>query len=168
MRDRRCQTTPVRDLLGSYLREPSGRWADIVGASIAEESALVGLSPDGALRVMALNAAARDELVARADAVVSAYNTVVGQQTGSLAQRLVCWVNPEMSQQSQTKSGPRSQERPTQVHKAVDNPQRLEDRAQAIEAVSHVADSAVRDALADLRTAALQRKRRLRIKGEST
>jgi hypothetical protein len=155
-------------LLGSYLREPSGRWADIVGSSIAEESALVGLSPEGALRVMALNAAARDELVARADAVVSAYNTVVGQQTGSLAQRLVCWVNPEMSQRSQTKFGPRSQERPTQVDKAVDNPQRLEDRAQAIETVSHVADSAVRDALADLRTAALQRKRRLRIKGEST
>lgn len=75
-------------------------WADTVGPSLAQVTALVAVERDGTLRCAAANEAALHDLLARQAHVLAAWNAVSRARGGPRAERLVAWVAAHFRPQS--------------------------------------------------------------------
>ena len=69
-------------------------WQALVGATLAEVTALVGITDDGTVRVIAGNEAAQREILAREHHLVAAWNVLATKLRARKAKRFSCWVNP--------------------------------------------------------------------------
>ncbi len=71
-------------------------WRRLVGQTLGEVTASLGVNEQGALRIMAGNEAACREVLARDSHVLAAWNAMAVRLGGRRAERLVCWVNPQV------------------------------------------------------------------------
>ena len=130
-----------------------------MGASLAEDSALVNVTPEGTMRVMARNTTTRDELVARAESLISAHNILVSQTGQTQATELSCWVNDGMRPgRAQSGSG-RARAVSRQALSVPDRENTTDDKQAAERLCGDIQDPNVRKALTSLHLAALRRSR---------
>lgn len=80
-------------------------WAQLVGDSLAEVTALVGVTDDGTIRVATAHESARREIVALSAHVIAAWNGVARQIRGPQAQRLEAWVARDFQAQEASPQG---------------------------------------------------------------
>lgn len=144
---RRSRVTHVGQVLPSRYRGSRHTWQALVGATLGGVTVLVGVSPEGKLRVMARNEAARSELAARAAHVLSAWNAVARTLGARQALELECWVNLDLKPQAPVERSPRAPVRPPD--------QALVTQAEAD--IRGVTDAALRSALVRARAKHLQR-----------
>ena len=64
-----------------------------MGRTLGETTAVVDVNDEGQLRVMARNDAVRREVLARAEHIIAAWNTLARDRGGAVARGVVCWVN---------------------------------------------------------------------------
>jgi len=79
---------PTRKLFGQQQL-----WRQLVGRTLGELTATLGVNAAAELRIMAGNDAARREVLARDSHILAAWNAVARQRGTPEAQTLVCWVN---------------------------------------------------------------------------
>ena len=119
----------------------------------------MNVTPEGTMRVMARNTATRDELIARAESIISAHNILVSQTRQVQATELSCWVNAGM-RPGRAHSGNASAHAVARKPLHVPDVENTTDDKQAAERLcGHVQDANVREALTGLHLAALRRSR---------
>ncbi|MEZ4267960.1 MAG: hypothetical protein R3F39_16425 [Myxococcota bacterium] len=86
--------------MGEVLRDARWRgrtsWQQLVGATLADATALVGIDPEGTVRVMARNETAQRELLAREAHLVASWNAMAGGPARVKARKIVCWLRPDL------------------------------------------------------------------------
>jgi hypothetical protein len=86
----------VFEALPARFRGVRHHWRDLVGSTLAGETAMVGVTPEGALRVMAASDAARREILARADHLLASFNRIAAHVGARAASSIVCWVRTDL------------------------------------------------------------------------
>ncbi|MGM0575103.1 MAG: hypothetical protein ACQEXJ_05165 [Myxococcota bacterium] len=154
---RRRDLAAVSDLLPRARWARRASWQTLVGATLAESTALVGVDDEGRLRVMAANETACRELLAREAHVLAAWNARATRLRARRAETLVCWVRPGLKTRPAPRTGPAPEPPPPE-------PRQVE-AAEIL--VGEVRDPGVRSALVEMRARALRRAERERSGGES-
>ena len=109
----------VSDTMPKRFRGRRHTWEQLIGSALAQETVLVGLSPEGVLRVMARHDAARRELLARRAHVLAAWNQIAKSLGAAQASELACWVRSGLVVNHRSKVTP-TEPRPELVAKAND------------------------------------------------
>lgn len=144
-------------LLPRSASDPASRWGNatwdrLVGPTLAAESALVGLDGSGTIRVATRNETARRELLARADAIVAAFNAQADALRSRRAERLVCWVAAGFYKRREvaatTPAAPRAPADPIELARA----------RSEVSAIAPDVDPVLADALARIRARELARR----------
>lgn len=141
--------------MGEVLRDARWRgrvsWPQLVGATLAEATALVGIDAAGTVRVMARNETAQRELLAREGHVLASWNAMPRGPKGRKALKIVCWLRPDLV----TRPAPDSP-RPRRVAEPS-----VAQRNEASVGAAAVRDPRLRAALIDARARSLARAERL-------
>lgn len=140
--------------MGEVLRDARWRgrasWQRLVGATLAEATALVGIDHDGTVRVMARNETAQRELLAREEHLLASWNASNRGRAHRQARKLVCWLRPDLVTRPAPEGlRPRRAVEPTDEHRSV-----------AAAAGAGVRDARVREVLIEARARSLARAQR--------
>jgi hypothetical protein len=141
--------------MGEVLRDARWRgrtsWQQLVGATLADATALVGIDAAGTVRVMARNETAQRELMAREGHLLAAWNAMAGGPKGRRALKIVCWLRPDLV----TRPAPE----PTRPRRTTE-PSAAQ-RTEASAGAAAVRDPRLKAALIDARARSLARDQRL-------
>ncbi len=141
--------------MGEVLREARWRgrtsWQQLVGATLAEATALVGIDGAGTVRVMARNETAQRELLAREGHVLASWNAMAGARKGRKALKIVCWLRPDLV----TRGAPEVARAPRALEPS------MAQRTEASVGAAAVRDPRLKAALIDARARSLARAERL-------
>lgn len=148
---RRGQMTSVAELVQTVTPNHGVDWTGLVGTLLGGLTVPLGVNDAGVLRIMAVNDTARREIEARADDLVSVWNTAARLQEAREASSLQCWVREGLK--------PPAASRDAAPLPSASRPVPEDLRADADAMTGPVDDASVRAALVDMRAKALAAQR---------